>query len=154
MELAMITMLSNRNARPHVSRSHSSFHPCLEALEERTLLDAAAAVRVMGPEWASAGDTITYTVDVLRFEPENDPAITLELRAVDTSLDQLIDETYTATSLSYGSGSPPGSATGFTPSGRGHFDDRLTIPSGSFVRYSVTGTIPSELAGPRGGFVW
>src|SRR5438093_1612020 len=83
-----------------------------------------------GVTTVNAGTSVTYTIVVTNNGPGNVPGapVSDNFPAVFTGM------SFTATQT--------GGASGFTASGSGNINDTVTMPSGSVITYTATGTIP------------
>lgn len=89
-----------------------------------------------GVQEVFAGGTVTYTLDVRNYGPDNDPEAQLHL-----DLPPEINECgWRAT--------PDGGVTGSTSTGGPSFYQTLAMPPGSSVRYTVTCNIPATMEAP------
>jgi uncharacterized repeat protein (TIGR01451 family) len=82
-----------------------------------------------GSTSASPGDALTYTV----VATNSGPSEAVGAAIADAFPASLTGVTYTAVGS--------GGATGFTASGSGNISDTVTMPSGSTITYTVTGTV-------------
>ncbi|PYL65702.1 MAG: hypothetical protein DMF25_02725, partial [Verrucomicrobia bacterium] len=82
-----------------------------------------------------AGAKNTYTIKVTNAGPSNVTGAVVS----DNFPSSFTGVTFTATQS--------GGASGFTASGSGNINDTLTMPAGSFVTYTATGTIDSSATG-------
>ena len=99
----------------------------------------ALSVTVVPPAVAVPGSTVTYTVVVANAGPDT-------ATAVPVTIAQLLPAGAAAlTGLAFAS-TAAGGATGNT-SGTGPVSDTLTLPAGSSVTYTITGTVPVDARG-------